>query len=68
MAWDEVRREAEYRIRLAGANAVARAKNTMLPDLQEQFEDAVDRGELLGSITVDSLVESMEREILAALN
>lgn len=63
-----MRREAEYRIRLAGANAVARAKNIVLPELQERFEDAVDRGELLGTITVDSLSESMEREIVAALD
>lgn len=47
LAWDEIRREVMYRINLAAANWRMRKMNEVLPELQEQFEDALNRGQIL---------------------
>lgn len=55
IAWDELRREVEYRLNLAAAHAKMRKKNEVLPRLQELFEDALNEGRVLG------FTEAMEK-------
>jgi len=47
VAWDEIRREVQYRINLAAANWRMTKLNEILPPLQEQFEAALNKGTLL---------------------
>lgn len=47
LAWDEIRREVEYRLNLWSAHVKMRKKNDILPKLQERFEDALKTGKIL---------------------
>jgi methyl coenzyme M reductase alpha subunit len=47
LAWDDIRREVTYRFNFAAATWKARKLNEVLPRLQEQFEEALNRGTIL---------------------
>lgn len=67
MAWAEIRREVEYRLNLEAAHKKMRAKNELLPKLQEKFEAALAEGKILGFTElvqgakewIDSLVKEL---------
>lgn len=55
IAWDELRREVEYRLNLAAAHAKMRKKNEVLPRLQRMFETTLNEGRIL------TFTEAMEK-------
>jgi hypothetical protein len=61
MAWDKIRREVSYKVNLATAHVRAELLNQILPDLQKEFETALNRGTILelesGVERADALLE-----------
>jgi hypothetical protein len=47
IAWNEIRRRVTYQANLAAANWKERKLNEILPQLQIQFEAALQQGEIL---------------------
>jgi hypothetical protein len=64
IAWDEIRREVQYRINLAAANWRMTKLNEILPRLQDQFEVALNKGTLLAleSKNVAWISEALDEE------
>lgn len=70
MAWDEIRREIEYRLNLEAAHYKMRRKNELLPKAQGRFEKALQEGKLLQFEDVilgaEDWLGSLGRELNAA--
>ena len=61
----EIRREVTYRANLAAANWKARKLNEILPNLQEQFEQALLEGEVLELGPGDWVEDALESDGVA---
>jgi hypothetical protein len=65
MAWNEIRQAVHAIANLRARQAVARALNRVLPPLQDEFESALSRGEILelGPSHLEDLEAALAQEL-----